>query len=147
MEENRKIIVSNHLRLQRFADVVIETDDNDPPGTPEPMPEPTPGRSTMPSGIAPEAWKNVEEMLVTLSNNTRIQLGALGERIEKLETIVSQSLSNSETVLSEVRQTMAEFKQLLQDATVEVPEEEVKQNEERKEDQKSGHVGYLSRRK
>lgn len=134
------------LNLQRFAEMVVVDDQNDnTPGDPAPMPEPTPKVSNMPSSVAPEAWRNVEEMLVTLSNNIRVQVQALTDRIEKLEAQSMETLQAVQDGIAELKSTMAEFKQLLADATVEVPEDEYKQNEKQKEEKKRSG-GWLSRR-
>lgn len=120
-EEFREDFVDDNV------DVTIE-DENDSVPMPEPSPpeppatEPTP----MPSDIPREAWRNVEEMLVTLSNNVRVNLGELRDKItESVETgrkthaEIMEALERLIQTSERQNQLMDEFNRLLESAVVE----------------------------
>lgn len=127
------------LNLQQFAeetdapivvDIDLDTDTKkDEPHTEPPLVvEELPGvhipevKEPMPGSVASEAWKNVEELLVTLSNNTRVSMGQLRDDVQQL---VEESRTGNRELIDGSRRinaTMEEFSQLLKDATVEVPE-------------------------
>ena len=138
------------LNLQRFADPLPVGGDDGEPGAGHQeleLPRPVGGSGThiMPSHMAPEAWANVEDMLTTLSANVRIQIKSVNDKIDKANETAAQTLSATLAATAELKQTMADFKKLLEEATVEVPIEEVRENEERKGDKKK-HQSYLDRR-
>jgi len=86
--------------------------------TPEPAPI-SPPVSHMPSSVSMEAWRNVEEMLITLSNNVRTGLGDVREDVKGLLGEVRKMNGNVEGQLSKLGITMDEFRELLRAATVE----------------------------
>lgn len=111
-----------------------------------PLPTPTPTARTMPSDVAPEAWANVEALLITLSSNVRIQMDELRTRIEKLDNTSTETMKSVQSGIASLESTMTEFRNLLEEATIEVPEADVKDNEEQKDAKKNGHAGYLKGR-
>lgn len=132
---------------------VIVVDPNEPevnPPAPEPEeppvvivepPAPPAPPSPMPSGVSQEAWKNVEELLVTLSNNLRVNVGQLREDIR--QSVEDGRSLNAKVVeeLNRLNTTMEEFTTLLRNATVEVPP-----TNNEPEPQKKGRSGFLSRK-
>lgn len=160
------------LNLQRFSDddapvivdVDIDTPDDDEdideniPDNGDPLPaNPAPAPAVpMPSGVSNEAWRNVEELLVTLSNNTRVNIGELREDIRKMvesgRTTNEQLLQLLERTIRNqegVERALERFNQLLENATVETDDsnpEDTPANPEETQDKPRKRAGYLSRR-
>ena len=106
--------------MDDIINIDLQDDDDLEPvqGVPEPQPI-SPPSAPMPSSVSLEAWRNVEEMLITLSNNNRTSLGDIRNDIKELLSEVKSRDARIEDSLSKIGMTMDEFKALLKAATVE----------------------------
>ena len=115
------------MKLQRFADddvVVVDvvTDDpTEPIVEEEPLIEPPP--APMPSRVSREAWENVEELLVTLSNNVRSNMGEVLKILKEFRDDSARHDEHLDSALSKIGVSMDEFNALLAEATVEAEEQ------------------------
>ena len=116
------------MKLQRFADddgvVVVDvvTDDPTEPIVDDaPLIEPPP--APMPSRVSREAWENVEELLVTLSNNVRSSMGEVLKILREFKDESSRHDEHLDSALAKIGVSMDEFNALLAAATVETEEQ------------------------
>lgn len=109
-----------------FIDVNDDDDDNNPPPGSNPLPvgvvstAATPNPN-MPSALAAEAWRNVEELLVTLSNNVRVNSAQQREDISQLREETVAAIAEIRATVSRLSGIMEDFVVLMENATVEVP--------------------------
>lgn len=142
------------MNLQRFAEpeeIVVETvddedEDDDTPVPPVVVTEPIANEPPvpMPSHVSNEAWRNVEELLVTLSNNVRVNMGEIVSLIRANDERSSDVMKRIEQSLGQMNVTMSEFKTLLESAIVDEPKENSPEPPKNNSRLKSG---YLSRKK
>lgn len=149
------------LNLQRFADDDtppidvdvnvgdgLDDDDKDPefdvtPDDSAITPPNNPPALSMPSGVSEEAWRNVEELFVTLSNNFRVGMAEMQEQVKNMKAEQLESSKEVNSALSRLGITMDEFKALLETAVIE-DDGKGKPNDEPKTERKRS--GYLKKK-
>lgn len=98
----------------------------------------------MPSGLAAEAWRNVEELMVTMSNSVRVKMSDVMDNVNSLKSETVEAINELRSSVGRLETLMAEFTVLMQNATVEVPEQ--KDDDQKPQPKRGGYAASRFRK-